>query len=150
MKLNLLNKKVDLYKKHSLEKIILSLLQVTSLLIIILFTIASGQISAESMVCAIPTENLTKQSETYMKLLEGKTRIDFNMTNKITKFKTPGCHSVQRIAFWTNSIEISCNSNNAEKVNLKINLLTLEFKKTYLKTNDKSRSLSGFCITSQN
>jgi hypothetical protein len=102
------------------------------------------------MVCVIPTENINEQSETYMKLFEGKTQIDLNIENKITKFKSPGCHSAQRIAFWTNSIEISCNSNNAEKVDLKINLLTLEFNKTYSKSNNKSRSLSGFCITSQN
>jgi hypothetical protein len=101
------------------------------------------------MICAIPAKNITGSDKiaTYVSLLEAKTSILFDASNKIKKFSTPGCHKTQSVALWTNSIKIKCNSNDGEVVDLVINLPTLQFEKTYSKNNKTFRSLAGFCMT---
>lgn len=104
------------------------------------------------MVCVLHTHNPKKQLEavTYVQPVESETIILLDTANKITKFSSPGCHKTQTVAFWTNSIEINCNSNAGEKVNLQINLSDLKFNKTYLKNSKKIRSLFGFCVVRNN
>ena len=97
-----------------------------------------------------PPQKSTQKPEFYVKLEEAKTTIQFDTLNKIKKFSSPGCNKTQTVAFWTNSIKIECYSNDAKTVNLKINLLTSKFEKTYSKNNQKIHSLTGFCLTGNN
>jgi hypothetical protein len=120
-----------------------------SLVAIFLFVLASSQVSAKSMICAIPVDNRTntESSESYIELLEPKTNFQFNISNRIKNFTSPGCHKIHTISFWMNSIEISCGSNAGESINLKIDLSTLKFSKTYSKKTKEINSFSGFCLT---
>ena len=141
------------YKKKLLTEFVYFLfVQVGSLLIIVLLALASSHATAEKMICAIPTKNSLEKPEpgSYVKLLEAKTKFQFDESNRIKNFSSPGCHKVETVAFWLSAIEIGCNSNQGEYVNLKINLSTLKFDKTYMKNTKKLYSLSGFCLKPNN
>lgn len=118
---------------------------------IILFGLGFSQANAKTMICAFPTENITQkppsESLSYIKLLEPNSKFQFDRANKISSFSSPDCNGVQSMAFWTNTIEINCKSSGGKSVNLKINLTTLKFEKTYLKNTKELYSLSGFCLT---
>jgi hypothetical protein len=110
----------------------------------------SSEVAAKVMVCMIPadTQNikLHLKTQSHIKLLEAKTKIEFDVSNKITNFTSPGCHKTQTVAFWSDSIEIGCKANNAKLVNLKVNLATLSFIKSYSNQIDEMNSFSGFCL----
>lgn len=108
----------------------------------------SSQSAAKIMICAIPAENIIESDKPapYINLLEAKTIIEFDASHKIKKFSTPGCHKTQIVALWTNSLEIKCNSNGGDVVNLVIYLPSLQFEKTYSKNKKIFLSLSGFCM----
>ena len=102
--------------------------------------LTSNLANAKTMICVIPDYSLTRKLEAkpYIKLLEAKTKIEFDISDKIEAFKSPGCHKTKSIAYWATSLEISCNSNSAESVILKINLSNLKFEKTYSENYEKT------------
>ena len=101
------------------------------------------------MTCALPVHNFVEKSlpkpKSYIKLLEPKTTIQLGVLRKIEKFSSPGCHKTQAVTFWTDFLEIECNSNDGTAVTLEINFSTSEFRKSYRHKNQKVRSLTGFC-----
>jgi hypothetical protein len=86
------------------------------------------------------------ETNSYIKLLEAKTKIEFDISNKIREFMSPGCHKTKSIAYWATSLEIGCDSNSAQSVSVKVNLSTLKFEKTYSENHKKFRKFDGFCL----
>ena len=135
-------------KQLLIEQVFSLFKKIRVILIPFFLVLMTGVSTSESMLCAIPMYEGTEQipSDTYIKLAESTTLIEFDITNRISKFSTPGCHKTQTVALWTNSVEISCNSNSGHSVNLKINLKTLRFDKTYSENKKTSRYFHGFCV----
>ena len=119
------------------------------LVILVLFMVTTGYANSKNMTCALPAHNSVtnslEQPQSYIKLLEPKTTIQVGTLRKIEKFNSPGCHKMAAVTFWTNSLEIECNSNDGTAVTLQINFLTSKFSKTYTQKNQKVRSVTGFC-----
>ena len=118
------------------------------LIILVSLLLTINQAYAKTMICVIPNNSLTRKLEanSYIELLEAKTKIEFDISDKIGAFRSPGCHKTKSIAYWATSLEISCNSNSAQSVSLKINLSTLKFEKTYSENYNKIHKFYGFCL----
>ena len=151
MKLGSTKQSMDFFLKTNLNEIIFvfSNKKKQFLLILAVFVVATSYANSKNMTCALPTDNLiersTKQPDPYLKLLEPITTIQLSTLRKIEKFSSPGCHKTESVTFWTNSVEIECNSNDGTSVNLQINFFTSKFGKIYTQKNKKIRSLTGFC-----
>ena len=122
---------------------------VTSILIFLIIS-KVNLIFAKTMTCAIPSDVQNNEtSDSHIKLVEPATIISFDSDQTVSKFNSPDCNKFDSISRWTNRFMIDCISNNADLINLKIHLFTLQFEKTYYKNKQKYRTLRGFCKISQ-
>ena len=128
--------------KHSK---ILKHLFTNGVLSILFFAIGSLDLVADTLTCAIPKETEPKSSQRFIKLEEAKTIIILDEANNVSKINSPGCNKFQSISRWTNNFIITCASNNAELIEIKVNMNDLKFQKTYSKNSEDYRSAEGFC-----
>ena len=115
-------------------------------LFIIALLLNVGPVAARTITCVIP-KNIQAISNdyNYIKLFEPKTIINLDARQDVTKFYSPGCNTFSSLSKWTKTLVINCNSNNAGKVEIKINTSDFDFKKTYYKNGKKNLSIQGFC-----
>ena len=122
----------------------------TIITIVLCVLIKADLLFSMNMTCALPVQSQNSKTYTdYIKLVEPKTVISFDSSQKIDRFTSPGCNKFESFSRWTNSFVIECISNNADSINLKIELLTLRFEKTYFKSDQKHLALTGFCKISK-
>ena len=151
MKLSLPKRNINHFLKSNFNEIFSQFINNKKqfLLILVLFILTTGYANSKNMTCALPAHNLVEKSpqqpQSYIELLEPKTTLQLGILRKIQKFNSPGCHKMEAVTFWTNSLEIECKSNDGTEVALQINFLTSKFGKTYTQKNQKIRSLTGFC-----
>ena len=151
MKLTSPKQKINYFLKTNFNEISLFLKnkKKKTFVILFVFIITSGYANSRNMTCALPVHNLVEKTlqrpKSYIKLSEPKTTIQLDVSRRVEKFSSPGCHKTEAVTLWTNSLEIECNSNDGTAVTLQINFSTSKFDKTYMQKNQKIRSHTGFC-----